>query len=67
MSSSYDVNDVLSNCVNDMHWLVTEGVNVVDPYPKKVIVFLDIFANVGDNPVASYCVNFIGHTAKKLC
>ncbi len=62
-----DPNELLEYIVDDILEGVTSGFDSFDPYGKKVKVFLDPVAIIGDYPAVSSSTDVAGHTADAFC
>ena len=61
------VEDVLRTVLADLSEAARHGVHGIDPYGRKVRIFIDTVAFFGDMPQAAGFTDTLGHTSNALC
>ena len=66
-SSATSHNKVLSMVMEDISRAACTGVDGIDPYGRRVRIFLDPVTFFGDYPAAALCADVVGHTGNAYC
>ena len=66
-SSSLSHNKVMSLVLEDVWNTAKDGVDGVDPYGRKIRIFLDAVTFFGDFPAVALCTDVYGHTGNACC
>lgn len=66
-SCSVSHNDVMQLVMDDISRAASTGVDGVDPFGRRVRIFLDAVSFFGDYPAAALCADVVGHVGNAFC
>ena len=66
-SASLPHNEVLNMVMEDISRAASTGVDGVDPFGRRVRIFLDPVTFFGDYPAAAMCADVVGHVGNAFC